>query len=455
MILSLINRFLNIITSGDTADELRISKAQVVEFSWLAVGHAINLILGFLSIKLMTSVGPGEYGKFILASSIMGILTLSYFGPLEQGYVRYYFDYANNSHSRYVFLDSLVSILWWTMGGLILLALFSVLTGVYLFGADPVFVICASMMICLGASSTPIQGMMNALRLRKHAAIVQVIEKILIILFLTIVFSNWGKNIISLLFCVILSTATGLLLRFRIYLKQYRSSADMRMDEEKSNDDQLRKEIRSRMIAYSLPFFLWGCVTWLQLNGERWVINQLLNTAEVGKYGLASTLLNSSAVIAATILAQFVTPIVYKRFSGRNPMEIKQGLRVIRLHSWTTFLMFASFAFIFLFFGEFFIRIVSSSAFTLDASILFFLAIGLGFFYVAQAMTNVGLALQKPQIYMAPKIITAITSIVAYYIGCWFFGIAGVVWAIMIINTLYLLLVLHENKKLLLSIERI
>jgi O-antigen/teichoic acid export membrane protein len=447
MIVPLVNRLLNKMVSGESVSEFHISKSQVTEFSWLTAGHALNLILGFLSIKLMTSVGPGEYGKFILVSSIMGILTLGYFGPLEQGYVRHYFDYANNQHSRSVFLYSLVRILQWSIVVLIVLAVFTVLAGVNIYNTDPIFIIFSSLMICIGAIASPIQGMMNALRLRKYAAIVQISEKILLIIFLAIILSNWGKNIIALLFCVILSTGIGLLLRFRIYVKQFHPS-------EESNDNKLRKEIWSKMIVYSLPFLLWGGVTWLQLNGERWVINQLLNTAEVGKYGLAATLLNSSAVIAATVLAQFITPIIFKRFSDNNPTEFQQGLRVIRFHAWITFLIFAIFAFIFLFLGEFIIRIISSSSFTLDTSILFFLSIGLGLFYAAQAMTSVGLALQKPKIYVAPKIITALASICAYYVGCRFFGIAGVVWAIVVINTIYLLLVSHENKKLLLSIGR-
>ena len=434
-------------------DELFISKAQASEFSWLASGQIINLLLGFISIKLMTSVGPDQYGEFILASSIMGILTLVYFGPLEQGYIRQYFNYTNDPHSRNVFLESLIRVLKWSLVGLIILASISIITGKYYLNANPLFMICASIMICIGASFVPVQGMMNALRLRKQAAMVQIVEKILTILFLAFLFTYWQKNIIVLFLCVIMGTGFGSTLRLLIYREQYVSRLNSNGDKARISDNYLKKEIRTRIINYSMPFFLWGGISWIQLNGERWVINHLLNTVEVGRYGLAATLLNSTVVIAATVLAQFLTPIIYKHFSNQDPIEIKRGWSIIRLQSWITFYMFAGFALLFLFCGKYLIRIISSDAYAIQDWILCLFTFGLGLFYVSQALTNVGLSLQKPQIYIAPKIITTFISIIAYYIGCNYYGIAGVVGAIAAVNLLYLVLVLSVNRRLILSIK--
>jgi O-antigen/teichoic acid export membrane protein len=454
MILSFINRILNLLSADRSVERLSISKTQIMELSWLGTGQVMNLMLAFLSMKLMTSVGPAEYGKFILASSITGIFTLVYFGPLEQGYIRFYFEYAESAERRAIYLDSLKRILQGSMACIVFLSFVGMIIGKYYLDADPLFIIGASFMVGIAASSVPLQGMMNALRLRKHIAILQLIEKIVVISSLVLFFFIWRKDVSVLLFCIVLGTGLGLFLRFYVYRRQYPAPSLNSSSEQKIVNSNFLREVRSRITIYSLPFLLWGGITWLQLNGERWIINQLLDSSEVGRYGLASLLISSTAVVGATIIAQYVTPIIFQCYSSKDQIQLRRGWKIIKLQCWLTLILFSFFAVLFFFLGDSIIRIVSSDTYSIPRRILVLLSIGIGLFYISQALTNVGLALQKPRIYIIPKITAASLSIAAYYVGCHYDGISGVAAAIVFVNVVYLFLIILTNQRLISSLGK-
>jgi O-antigen/teichoic acid export membrane protein len=299
-------------------------------------------------------------------------------------------------------------------------------------------------MVIIGSSGSPIQGMMNALRLRKYSAIIQVGEKIIVIVSLIALLNLWKRNVDSIIISVVMGTGIGLLFRYIKYISQYNEvSASI---ENRMSDKYIFNEIRNRMARYCYPFVLWGGITWLQLFGERWIISFLLDSTQVGKYGFASTLLNSTVVLAATILAQFATPIVYKLYSSQNENSRKRGLKVIKILCWSTIILFSTFALIFFLYGAEIIALFSLSTFSIPTITLVTLCLGIGLFYVTQALTCIGLALHRPNIYLIPKLTTAGLSVIGYYFGCKYFGITGVAGVIVIVNSIYYFLVNRSNK---------
>src|ERR1051326_9445908 len=103
MLAPVINRVLRIAGPKLDGIGLQISAPQGKELSWLAGGQLVSVFLSLISIKLITSIGAEEYGKFVLATSVSGLLSLTFFGPMEQGFVRLYFDYRDSEQSRSVF----------------------------------------------------------------------------------------------------------------------------------------------------------------------------------------------------------------------------------------------------------------------------------------------------------------------------------------------------------------
>jgi O-antigen/teichoic acid export membrane protein len=211
----------------------------------------------------------------------------------------------------------------------------------------------------------------------------------------------------------------------------------------------LQNEIYKKIAIYSTPFILWGAISWIQSNGERWVINGILTPFDLGRYGFASSLISSSIVVIFNVISQFITPIIFNKFSSNTEAAKKIGMRIIRLYSWITFMLFFTFGIVLFFTGNFITHLISTNEFTIDSSILFLLTVGIGIFCVAQTLTSIGLAYHKPKIYIVPKILSALLSIIAYVIGCYLAGIMGVVIAIVVVNCLYLIMIFIANKKFL------
>ena len=73
-----------------------LSKENLRELGWLITGQIFSVLLGFISIKMISTMGTFEFGKYSLILSIAAIISTIFYGPIEQGYIRFYFDYKKN-----------------------------------------------------------------------------------------------------------------------------------------------------------------------------------------------------------------------------------------------------------------------------------------------------------------------------------------------------------------------
>jgi O-antigen/teichoic acid export membrane protein len=300
-------------------------------------------------------------------------------------------------------------------------------------------------MVILTASSVPVAGMLNAFRLRRDVALTQLGEKTLTLALLGGLVLAGSVTIPTVMACIALSSACWFLVRYKVYGTSAALNAAPAPAAQEESHDLVRRIIR-QVTSYSIPFVGWGFIGWIQLSGERWIMGGLLSTSDVGRYGLGAALIQSSAVVAFNVLAQYVTPIIYEKYSDPDPQVRKQGLRIIKVCGWATLGIFAGSGFLFYIAGADIIRLISNRAFILKPELLLALTIGLGLFSVGQMMTTAGLAAQRPRIYMVPKIIAAVIALVAYTLGCVLAGIDGVVVAVVVTNGVYVLLVWWANR---------
>ena len=418
------------------------------EFGWVAGGQLFSLALGIASIKLMTSVGPGEYGKFVLASSVAGVLSLSFFGPLEQGYVRLYFLNEGDSRSRNIFLRSLVGVLLASLAVLIPVGALAVMLLQTYYGFDPLFTSSAAAMIVTSVIGIPLAGVLNAMRLRKEVALIQVGERMVLILLLFVMTRVLPPKAAIVMFAVATASAISNGCRLLVYWGGLASPRLARSRQEMMVERGTRNEMLRGIFEYSLPFLLWGGVAWLQSNGERWVINAWMTVSDVGRYGLAWGVINNSAGLGATILSQFLTPIMFRHFSAGDDESLRRGEVLVRLSGVLTLGLFGVAAILLLAFGDAVIAILSTQSFVSGGAVLFALAVGLGLFYVGQALSNLGFALTRPRVYLPAKVCSAVASVPLYLAGCRLGGVLGVACAVIVANALYLLMVIDANRRL-------
>ncbi len=437
--IKILNRTLALVGVKD----LRLTNDHVAQLSWLGWGQIISLVLSLVSIKLTTSIGPVGYGQFVLITSLGGLLSLSFFGPLEQGFVRYYFEFSKSEEQKSAYLRIVFNTLKIAAGILCLIGIVAVVIGIIFFQKTVLFMVSASVLIIISVISTPIAGLFNAMKLRREISIIQVLEKVFIVAFLLLAAATMALDLTFVMVAITSSMAIFLVVRIWIYLKQI----NVRSSKESIN--HLKSESGKKIIVYCLPFIFWGWLSWFQFNGERWVVNGFLTMTDVGKYGLSASIVNNSVVLAYGVFIQFLTPSIYDKFSTGNNAEKKKGYGLIKTASLLTFVLFCAFGVLLYVGGEQIIHLLSTKEYVIDALLLFLLTVGLGIFYVGQTLALVGFALQKPSAYIIPKIVSAILSMAGYIIGCMWIGLFGIVISILVSNVVYLVSVMLINRKLL------
>jgi O-antigen/teichoic acid export membrane protein len=426
---------------------IRIGGEQLREFSWLAGGQAIAVLLSLISIKLVSSIGAAEYGKYVLALSVGGMLNLALYGPMEQGYIRMFFYHSALDGTRARYFDSLKWLLVRVSGIVIALSGLVILAGEMVFGLDVPLTAATAASILLTATAVPVTGLLGAVRLRREVSLLSIVERVLFILLLIAVRLVIPLTATSILACLAMST--GIVLFARVSMLDRNAGPQPSTDELMARPPAaFRKDAFSMILDYARPFLLWGGVAWVQSNGERWVIDGVMAKSDVGRYGLAANLVNNSAVLVVGVIAQFLAPIIYRQFSSSAESELAKGKAIIRVNTLVTVGIFGAAGIFLALFGDFVIHAISSHDFTMEGHILLLLTFGLGAFHVGQAMTSLGLAANRPSIYVVPKFVAALISVILYYIGCRFWGLSGLVTGLFLANLVYVLLVWNANRKL-------
>ncbi len=432
-----VNRALSRIGFG----QLKFNADHFSQLSWMGWGQVAGLLLSLLSIKLTTSAGPSEYGLFILVTSLSGLLSLSLFAPLEQGVVQYLFEYSKTPSQRSSYLRMVSRTLLHAFWYLAASALIISVVGVQFTGYGWMFMIAGSMLVIITVLSIPMNGLLNALKLRKELALIQVTEKALIVMFLQTGIWFVPLDAAVIMTCIVAAMSIMFAARIVVFQRQIGTS------DPEAERISVRESAWKKVVMYGWPFVLWGWLTWSQLNGERWVINSYLAAEDVGRYGLASSMVNNSIVMLYTVLIQFITPSVYAKFSSDHPGDRVGGFQLISMMTWVTFILFSLFGLFLYGAGDWLIRLLSNADFVVDAEILFLLTLGMGVFYMGQTLAMVGMALERPTVYVLPKIVSAVISVAVYIAGCLMFGLLGIVFGILIGNLVYLVGIIVVNKR--------
>ncbi len=423
----------------------RLSWSHAAELFWLCAGQAISLVLGILTIKLLTSMGPSEYGAYALVGTIGGFVSSILYGPLEQGFVRFYHDYANQGMARrFIRLFHL-----YLLGGSIfcLVGGFAVMfsnswTGS---GLSPLVILLATLFVLLSSTSNPFNPILNVLRRRKENALLQMLERLLGLMFLFAIFQIMPRTLSAALLapCCALAlvvTAKSVML------------SSLRLDNERPGASKQDSDYRGmiRVVGrFSAPFAIWGLAGWLQSNSERWVIWTYLSAADVGIYTVMMTLANYAIAVPQGILSQFAVPFIYERFSGSaGATSRREGGMYLRYFVLSSAILVGLVALTAVVSGKSAIIVLSSEQYARYWYLLPMLCLGTGLFHIGQALCLVGLSLNLPNKYMFPKIAAGLLAVLLNVLFVNLLGMHGIAVSVCVAGLVYLLMIVAVNVKI-------
>lgn len=422
---------------------LKVSKKSATEITWVALGQTINLFLSFIIIKFISKIGPEQYGIYTLILTIAALLGLFY-GSFLQGFLRYYYHYENlNQRSHFVllmyrFLKITILIF------IIITIITSLLSPLQDEFYSSLFLLVSGLFIIISKVSEFFNSVLNLIRKRKENSLLQALEKILMIIVVIILLSKNNLELFSILL------AFGCISLFLVFIKIYtfRKYAPIKITE--TNQTDIQKKMIRTVLIYISPFLIWAIAGWLQMNGEKWIINAILSVKEVGIYAIMIAIVNALVVIPNNIINEYAAPIVFKQFADiDNKENVNTGYSYIKISTLLILIITLIATLLTFLWGDKIITLVSSKNYSTYWEVLPLLALGTGLFYTGQTQTLLGLGLSKPQKYIAPKLIIGIGSVGLNLLFISNFGFLGIAYTILVIGVIYVFYISLVNKRLL------
>ncbi|MGE5806136.1 MAG: lipopolysaccharide biosynthesis protein [Ignavibacteria bacterium] len=417
------------------------------ELFWFTGGQIVILVLSFFTVKIISRIGTGEYGIYSLIITLSFLLSAVYYGPIQQGFTRFFYIYAEKNQTP-LFTKMMIRFIFFSTIGLLAVVLPLALGIQSFFNKNYLpLILFTGTFISFSKSSEFFNASFNILRKRKENSVLQSLEKLAIIIVLLSLLFYKSLALLNILIGLSFVALIFSMLKYFFFKKSMHDTA--------ASSKSVKKEIFTALITYSTPFLVWGLSGWLQLNSEKWIIAKMLSTSDVGIYSVMISLVAILIGIPNTLLNEFSLPIIFQQFTNLNEHEkTENGLNYIFILSWLVAALTVVSTIVTFFFGKYLILLISYKEYLIYYQLLPLLTFGTGLFLTAQTMINLGLALNSPKVYLIPKVSIGIISVVLSLILINYFGVKGAAYAVLTVGIIFFISISLINKKLVAALRK-
>jgi O-antigen/teichoic acid export membrane protein len=418
------------------------------EARWVILGQFAAFVGAIATVKLLTTeLGPSMYGQLTLAVSIAGALQLFVYGPLNQIVIRYFSIYYDRGKLSVYF--HVLRKIYLYVGLLVTLITAVVFTAFLAWWNSEwaLFVLLAVIYGCMNGMQAGVCAYYDATRNRKKSAAFQS-------------FSIWARLLFALLLFYLLEVSTynallgfclGVLVVSLLQISglQEAIAEHKGVQHEPFSDYKYVAECLSEFKKYSFPFLLFALVGMFGAYADRWIIFERLGEKDVGIYVALYQIANAPVALVMAFAQQYSAPIIFQRAGSAESTD--QATNAERL------LLYMVFAFVvvllplillFWIYSEEIVGIFTSESFMEHHELLWFLPFGIMGFSVGQLFILKGQYLNKPMVYLWPKILHALSLVVLTYYLVTEAGIIGAAYAFCVASMIYLSVIILVNRKL-------
>lgn len=441
------------------SNKLRLIRLELLSFkekyskevAWVFGGQIAMIILGIVSIKILTTMPNSEFGKYNLVLALAALLTSILYGPAEQGFARYYFEYKIAALEDQFF--KLITRFLIYSGGLILLIFclffltnnFLINSGNSLYNLEFSQVINIIIYIIVSSSNIIFNSILNLLRKRQLNTMLSISERIISLLFFCFIIFFSKLNAQFVLFSINIAATIFLGLKF-LKIRQYFSRGGIEINEEELKKS---KHYQTQILKFCLPFVVWGITGWIQISSDKFIISHYLNISYVGLYSLFFTITSYLVSTPINMINQLIQPVIYEKILGSSVKEeVNLGYKLLN-YALVLIVVFICFLCTFTFFwGDHLILLLSNNNYLYHTNLLPVLCLAVGIFQLAQFYTTFGFIKNKPKIYLTAKIVSGILAIVfnIYFINK--YQLPGITLSLLLVSIIYFFLVIYANRKI-------
>ena len=400
------------------------------EGTWVVSGQLGAILGALVGVRILTELlTPSQYGELALGLTVSILFNQVIFGPLSQGAARFYAPALERDE-----LGSYISVVRQLLLKATMLAVVLVLVTVgVLFAASasrwlPV-TMAAFLFAILSGYNALLISIQNAARQRSVVAIHQGLGAWLRFLLAAAFIIFLGASSTSALYGYALATVLVLCSQLYFARRVFPVLSDAAGGEAK-----WQGQIRS----YSWPFAVWGVFCWAQSASDRWALGLFETEVEVGLYATLFQIGYQPIALATGLAVQFIAPILFQR-SG-DATDAKRNAGVSHLTWQLTWLALGlttiSTVMAFLFHEAIF-KVLVAPAYRSVSGLLPWMLLAGGLFAAAQVMSLKLMSMMKTTALMPVKVVTAMVGLLLNFVGAYWFGIAGIVAAMILFSLGY------------------
>jgi len=407
------------------------------EFFWVGAGQIAAVLGGLVGIRLLTdALSPASYGELALGMTMATLTQQVVLGPIAGAILRFFAPASEAKHLG-AYLKGSRRLL---VQGTALLFGMALLSGLALaaFGRTQwlALLLGAFLFSLLSGYCSALDGIQNAARQRAVVAWHQGIGQWLRFSLALVLIAALGA--LSSAAMLGYAIASALVLGSQILL--FRRKILARVPAENAASDKDAGYWMEQMRGYAWPFAVWGIFTWAQMASDRWSLQAKGNTSEVGLYAALYQLGYYPMTLLSGFLVQLISPVLFSRAGdGTDPARMAQSHRLNLLIFQGSILLTALTAVVALLFHQQIFALFVATEYRHVSPLLSLMVLAGGLFAAGQIAVLSLLSGVNSQALLPPKIVTALLGMLLNFVGAFWLGISGVVYASVAVSSIYLL----------------
>ncbi len=427
-------------------------KSERQELLWVATGQALSLGVGFLSVKILTTMMGAElYGQLMLGISVAALVSLFIYGPLGQAAGRFYSvcrKRGDLGHYASAFRHIYTHLLW-----VLLLPTFA---AAFVFdrligGVWSYLVAAAVIYSAVAGINHGLLSMFSAMRRRAAVALhlgsesaARLLGALLAMLMVGIspvvaLFGYAGGSLLVL----------GSLLRLASKEGELNHKPRPRTAFAGVHFDRAGVTMYKEIWQYVMPFLSWAAIGYAFMHGDRWMLQSVRGPEAVGTYMAIYQIGSALPNAIVSVISQHLEPLVFDKVETASQAgQVRHARALLRRAVLSTGLLLLVMVMLASAWSKEIVELVTNREFAQHSGLLAWIVAAAGIIGLTQILTIHGLALRRPSAYLWPKAAAAAALFAAAYFGATQRGSEGVAMALTFAAVVYLLCVVYVNVRL-------
>ncbi len=409
------------------------------EGSWIVFGQVLMVVGSLAGVRLLTELLPPDaYGELALGMTVATLVNQIILGPLGGGVIRFYAPAVEHCDLA-GYLQAVKKLV---LRATALIFLITVLAVACLIVAGEIrwvpITASALAFAILSGYSANLAGIQMAARQRSIVAIHQGVEPLLRSLMAAglLLLLGIGSTVAMAGYMI----AAILILGSQIFF--------FRNIIRSSSFSKNTRNWQNEIWKFSLPIGTWGIFTWMQQMSDRWALQFISSTSEVGSYAVLYQLGYYPISLLTGMVMQFLSPILYQRAGNATDSERNAGVSKLSWRvTWLSIGLTGIVWIVAMFLHPLIFKICVAEEYRSISYLLPWMTVSGGIFASGQVLAANLHAQRKTHEMIVVKIVTALLGISLNFVGVYLYGMAGLVVAGIIFAVSYFLWMIVSNYK--------